>query len=130
MWGGRIGTRPSLGAEVGSGEDMESLSEEGKKMEEEKKVVVPTINVNHNVKDTGLRISVNLAGAWKDTVELEMGEEGLCVKGEGEDFRYETCFMLAHRVKPREAKAKFEAGLLTVQVPFEDAMRGHKVSIE
>ena len=99
-------------------------------MEEEKRVIVPTINVNHNEKDTGLRISVNLAGVSKDTVELEMGEEGLCVKGEAEDFRYETCYMLAHRVKPREAKAKFESGLLTVQVPFEDATRGHKVAIE
>ena len=99
-------------------------------MEEEKRVIVPTISVNHNERDTGLRISVNLAGASKDTVELEMGKEGLCVKGEGEDFRYETCYMLAHRVKPQEAKAKFDSGLLTVQVPFEDAMRGHKVSIE
>ncbi|MEJ2365517.1 MAG: hypothetical protein P8017_12725 [Deltaproteobacteria bacterium] len=54
-------------------------------MEEEKRVIAPTININHNEKDTGLRISVNLAGASKGTVELEMGKEGLCVKGEGED---------------------------------------------
>jgi HSP20 family molecular chaperone IbpA len=37
--------------------------------------------------------------------------------------------MLAHRVKAEEAKAKFEAGLMTIQVPFEDPMRGHKVAI-
>ena len=99
-------------------------------MEEEKRVIVPTINVNHNEDDRGLRISVNLAGASKDTVELEMGKEGLCVKAEGEDFWYETCFMLAHRVKAEEAKAKFEAGLMTIQVPFEETMRGHKVAVE
>jgi hypothetical protein len=32
-------------------------------MEEEKRVIIPTINVNHNENHTGLRISVNLAGA-------------------------------------------------------------------
>jgi HSP20 family molecular chaperone IbpA len=101
-----------------------------REMKEEKKVIVPTINVNHNENDMGLHISVNLSGAAKDTVDLEMGKEGLCVKAEGEDFRYETCFMLAHRVKAEEAKAKFEAGLMTIQVPFEETMRGHKVAIE
>jgi HSP20 family molecular chaperone IbpA len=99
-------------------------------MEEEKRVIVPTINTNHNEDNKGLRISVNLAGASKDTVELDMGKEGLCIKAEAEDFRYETCFILAHRVKAEEARAKFEAGLMTIDVPFEDTMRGHKVTVE
>ena len=99
-------------------------------MEEEKRIIIPTINVNHNENNRGLRISVNLAGASKDTVELEMGKEGLCIKADAEDFRYETCFMLAHRVKAEEARAKFEAGLMTIQVSFEETMRGHKVAIE
>jgi HSP20 family molecular chaperone IbpA len=97
---------------------------------EEKRVIVPGIDVVHNESDSGLRISVNLAGVPKDAVELEMGEEGLCVKAEGEDFRYETCFILAHRVKPQAAKAKFESGLLNVEVPFEETLRGHKVPIQ
>jgi HSP20 family molecular chaperone IbpA len=37
---------------------------------------------------------------------------------------------VAHRVKAEEAKAKFEAGLMTIQVPFEEPMRGHIVAIE
>ena len=32
---------------------------------------------------------------------------------EGEDFRYETCYMPAHRVKADEACARFEAGRIT-----------------
>jgi HSP20 family molecular chaperone IbpA len=99
-------------------------------MEKEKRVIIPTINANHNEDDTGLRISVNLAGASKDTVELDMGKEGLCVKAEGEDFRYDLCFMLAHRVKAEEARAKFEEGLMTIDVPFEETMSGHKVTVE
>lgn len=73
---------------------------------------------------------MNLAGAPKETVKLEMGKEGFCVKAEAESFRYETCFMLSHSVKSQEAKAKLESGLLNIQVPFEEMMRGHKVTIE
>ena len=98
--------------------------------EEEKRVVAPRVDVTHNVENTGLHISVNLAGAPKDTVELEFGEEGFCVKAEADSFRYETCFMLSHRVKSQEAKARLESGLLNIQVPFEEMMRGHKINIE
>jgi HSP20 family molecular chaperone IbpA len=96
----------------------------------EKRLIPPMIDVVHSEDETGLRINVNLAGASKESLRLEMGEEGFCVKGEGDDFRYDTCHMLAHRVKGEEAKAKFESGLLTIHVPFEQAIRGHQVSIE
>jgi HSP20 family molecular chaperone IbpA len=97
---------------------------------EEKRVIAPAVNVSHNHEDRGLRIAVNLAGAPKESVELEMGKEGFCVKAEADDFRYETCYMLAHRVKGDEARARFESGLLTIQVPFEDTLRGHRVPIQ
>ena len=38
--------------------------------------------------------------------------------------------MLAHEVKPDEAKAKFESGLLKIQVPFRDSTRGKKVKVD
>lgn len=97
---------------------------------EEKRVVVPLINVRHNEDDTGLSIDVDLAGAKKDTVKLEMGTGGFCVKGEGDDFRYESCYVLAHDVNPAKAKAKLESGLLKIRVPFRETVRGHKVAIE
>ena len=98
--------------------------------EEEKRTVVPMINVNHNDDDTGLLIKVDLAGAAKESVDLDMGEKGFCIKAEGEDFRYENCYMLAHEVKANATKAKFNSGLLTIQAPFKEMRRGHKVSIE
>lgn len=97
---------------------------------EEKRVVAPAVNVSHNEEDSGLRIAVNLAGAPKESVELEMGKEGFCVKAEADEFRYETCFMLAHRVTGDKAQARFESGLLTIKVPFEDTLRGHRVPID
>lgn len=98
--------------------------------EERKRVVVPMVNIMHDENDTGFRIEVDLAGASKESVELDMGTAGFCVKAEADSFRYESCFMLAHEVKPQEAKAKFESGLLTVMVPFQGTVHGHKVAVE
>lgn len=98
--------------------------------QEDKRVVVPMINVNHNGDDTGLEIRVDLAGASKESVDLDVGEKGFCIKAEAEDFKYENCYMLAHEVKGEKAKAKFTSGLLTISVPFKDVLQGHKVTIE
>lgn len=98
--------------------------------EERKRVVVPLVNIMHNEDDTGFRIEVDLAGATKESVVLDMGTAGFCVKAEGDTFRYESCFMLAHEVKPQEAKAKFESGLLVITVPFRETIHGYKVPIE
>ena len=95
----------------------------------EKRVVAPTINVSHTDGDKGLRISVNLAGATKKSLGLEMGKEGFCVKAEAKDFDYHTCYMLAHKVKAKKADAKFKSGLLTIDVPFEESMRSHEIEI-
>jgi len=94
-----------------------------------KRVIAPTVNVAHMDGDKGLRININLAGATKKSLGLEMGKEGFCVKAEAKDFKYHTCYMLAHKVKPKKANAKFNAGLLTVDVPFEESMRSHQIEI-
>jgi HSP20 family molecular chaperone IbpA len=96
----------------------------------EKRVVVPEVIINHNDDNTGLEIRVDMVGALKESLDLDMGEKGFCLKAEAEDFRYENCFILAHGVKAKEAKAKFISGLLKITVPFKDAVHGHKVTIE
>ena len=99
-------------------------------VQEEKRVVAPMINISHNDEDTGLEIRVDLAGAAKEDVVLDMGDKGFCIKAEAEDFRYENCYMLAHEVDPKAAKARFTSGLLNIQVPFKDTWHGHHVPIE
>ena len=98
--------------------------------DEKKQVVVPVVNVKHNEDDSGLIINVELPGASKESVDLDMGDNGFCVSADAEDFRYENCYMLAHDIKPDEAKAKYNSGLLAVSVPFRETKRGHKVRIE
>ena len=98
--------------------------------QEEKRVIFPMTSTNHNDDNSGMVITVDLAGASKESVDLDMGDKGFCVKAEADDFRYENCFMLAHEVLPEESKAKFNSGLLTIHVPFKETRRGHKVTIE
>jgi HSP20 family molecular chaperone IbpA len=98
--------------------------------ETQKRVIVPMVNVNHNDDDTGLIINVDLAGASKESVDLDIGEKGFCVKAQGEDFRYDNCYMLAHEIKAEATEAKFTSGLLTIKAPFKEMRRGHKVTIQ
>jgi HSP20 family molecular chaperone IbpA len=98
--------------------------------QEEKRVVVPIIHVLHNADDTGLDIRVDLAGAEKESIDLDIGDKGFCVKADADDFRYENCFMLAHEIKGELAQAKFNSGLLKISVPFKESWHGHKVNIE
>ena len=86
--------------------------------------------VCHNEDDSGLDIQVDLAGAKKDSIELDMGERGFCVRAEAEDFRYENCYMLAHEIKNKKATARFDSGLLKIAVPLKDTIHGHKVMIQ
>lgn len=97
---------------------------------DEKRVVVPSISVNHNDDDTGLEIRVDVAGASRESVDLDVGDKGFCVSAEAEDFRYENCYMLGHEIKREDARAKFESGLLKISVPFQESWHGHKVAIE
>ena len=64
--------------------------------EKEKRVIVPMININHNEDDTGLELRVDLAGASKESVDLDVGDRGFYVKAEADDFRCENCYILAH----------------------------------
>lgn len=95
----------------------------------EKRTLIPMIEVCHNKNDNGLCIEIDLAGASKESVDLDVGKRGFCVKAEGSDFCYESCYTLAHEVKGEEASARFESGLLTVDIPFEDTIRGRKVDV-
>jgi HSP20 family molecular chaperone IbpA len=48
--------------------------------QEEKRVVTPMINVNHNDDNMSLEIRVDLAGASKESVDLDVGHKGFCIE--------------------------------------------------
>jgi HSP20 family protein len=94
-----------------------------------KQRVPPTVEVSHNQSNTGLEISVLLSGADKETVDLDMGNNGFCVKAEGKEVWYDCCIPLGHEILPLAAHAIFDSGALTIEVPFKETVRGHKIAV-
>ena len=95
-----------------------------------KRLATPEITVTHDYLNSELMIELDIPGADKEYVDLEMGEHGFCVKAEGKEVKYDSCATLAHEIVPQEARAKFDAGLLLISVPFREKVKGHKVSVE
>jgi len=88
-------------------------------MIEGKRSIRPIVNVRHNEDDSGFMLDVYIAWATKESVEPDMGNTGFCIKADGMDLEYESYFMMAHEVKPDEAMANFDSGLLKIKVLFK-----------
>ncbi|HEY0196348.1 MAG TPA: Hsp20/alpha crystallin family protein [Methanobacterium sp.] len=86
--------------------------------EQESNSITPAICVYHDAKN--YNIEVELPGVEKRDIDFEMSENWFCLKAPKKDESYAGCWVLAHDIKPEEAKAKFENGLLSVSVPLEE----------
>lgn len=87
------------------------------------------VDVRHNANDNGLIITAAVPGIEKKDLELIMGKEHFCLSGERDDLRYDGCYQLFHEVEVEQSVAKFVNGLLTVEVPFKEPLRGKKIEI-
>ena len=96
--------------------------------EESVTVVTPEVCIDHD--DKAYYIDVELPGVDKEHVDLSVGEQSLCVEATREDTVYLGCFSLAHPVDENKAKAKFENGLLKVEVPLKAPIKGKRIRIE
>jgi HSP20 family molecular chaperone IbpA len=94
------------------------------------KLISPKITVNHQLEGNGFFIEIDLAGASKETVELELGTYGFSVKAEGEDIQYYGNFPLGYNIIPEKAKANYDNGVLHISLPVkEKTLKGSKVEI-
>jgi HSP20 family molecular chaperone IbpA len=96
--------------------------------EEGATVVTPEVNIDHD--DKSYYIDVELPGVAKEHVDLSVGEQSLCVEAAREDIVYLGCFSLAHPVDESKAKAKFENGLLRIEVPLKAPLKAKRIPIE
>jgi HSP20 family protein len=96
--------------------------------EEEVTVVTPEVCIDHD--DTAFYIEVDLPGVDKEHVDLSVGEQSLCVEASRDDIVYLGCFNLAHAVDESEATAKFDNGLLRIEVPLKAPIRRKRIQIE
>jgi HSP20 family molecular chaperone IbpA len=93
-------------------------------------VVTPEVCIDHD--DKGYSIDVQLPGVSKEHIELSVGEQSLCLEAarHDEDIIYLGCYSLAHTVDEDKAKAKFENGLLKIEIPLKSPIKGKVVKIQ
>ena len=99
-----------------------------KQAKKEKPTLAPTMYMDHDLKH--YYIQVELPGVKKEDIELSISEQSLCVKGQREDIELLGCYVLAHSVDTEKAKAKFENGLLNIELLLKKPVKGKKVAIE
>jgi HSP20 family protein len=96
--------------------------------EETTTVVTPDVCIDHD--DKAFYIEVELPGVEKEHVDLSIGEQSVCVEAARDDVVYLGCFSLAHAVDESKAKAKYDNGLLTIEVPLKAPIKGKRIPIE
>lgn len=91
-------------------------------MEEEKIKISPDVCSYVDDEHKRLNIEIALPGVAKKDIKLKMHEDSCNLIAARKDFDYVTAFTFCCPVKPEEAKAKYENGLLKIQIPFKDPM--------
>lgn len=99
-----------------------------KRADKAKPTMSPAIYVDHDEKN--YYIQVELPGVKKVDVELDVSDQSFCVRGKREDVELLGCYVLAHPADGEKSKAKFENGLLNVEIPIKKILKGKKVKID
>jgi HSP20 family protein len=99
-----------------------------KQAKKAKFTLAPTMYMDHDLKN--YYIQVEMPGVKKEDVELSVSDQSFCVRGTREDTELLGCYVLAHPADAEKAKAKFDNGLLTVEIPIKKILKGKKVMIE
>ena len=106
----------------------ETKPAETEEEEEAVTVITPEVYIDHD--EDGFSIEVELPGVAKEHVNLSVGSQSLCIEAMRDDVVYQGCFTLAHIVDESKAKAKFADGLLKIEVPFKEPIKGKRIPIE
>ncbi len=104
------------------------VAKEPETEEEITSVLTPEVSIDHD--DKMFYVDVELPGVAKGHVDLSVGEQSICVEAAREDVVFLGCFGLAHSVDENQAKAKFENGLLRIQIPLKRPLKSKLIKIE
>jgi len=75
-------------------------------------------------------IEVELPGVKKSDIELSVSDQSFCIRAPREEIEFLGCYVLAHLADTNAAKAKFENGLLAIEIPLKKAKKEKKVTVE
>ncbi len=99
-----------------------------KKSKKEKPTLTPNAYIDHDTKF--YYIQVELPGVKKADIELSVSDQSFCIRATREDIEYLGCYVLAHLADTDAAKAKFENGLLSLEIPLKKLQKEKKVTVE
>jgi HSP20 family protein len=99
-----------------------------KKPKREKPTVTPNAFMDHDKKF--YYVEVELPGVKKQDIVLSVSDQSFCVRAPREDIEFLGCYVLAHLSDTENTKAKFENGLLSMEIPLKKTQREKKVTIE
>ncbi len=99
-----------------------------KKPRKEKPTMTPNAYMDHDKKL--YYVEVELPGVKKEDIELSVSDQSFCVRAPREDIEFLGCFILAHLAETDETRAKFENGMLSMEIPLKKTQKEKKVNIE
>ncbi len=94
----------------------------------EKPTMTPTAYMDHDKQF--YYIEVELPGVKKSDIELSVSDQSFCVRAPREDIEFLGCYVLAHLADTNAAKAKFENGLLAIEIPLKKEKKEKKIAVE
>ena len=91
-------------------------------MAEERIRVAPSLCAWVDSKHTKLTMEIIIPGVPQGNIELKMHDDSFSLSAPREDIEYVTAYSFCCPVKPEEAEATYNNGLLRIEVPFRDPM--------
>jgi HSP20 family molecular chaperone IbpA len=95
---------------------------EGAKMPEYRMKVAPPTVAYADAENRKLVVEFAIPGAPADTVDVKILEDSVHLTAPARDIEYVASLALGWPVKPDQAEATYENGLLRIEVPFKDPM--------
>jgi HSP20 family molecular chaperone IbpA len=93
--------------------------------------VAPDVCSYVNDDHTRLFIEITIPGVEKKDINLKMHEDSFNLTAPRKDIEYVTTLSFCCPVVPEKAEAKYENGLLKIEIPFKDEMDGSlKINIK
>jgi len=96
---------------------------------EDAHVLMPCMYLQHDLER--YYAEIELPGVKKEDIDIEVTENGMCISGNKGEMELSGCWLLTHPIKVEAVKAKYEEGLLDIDLPLKYPLsRGRKIMIE